>query len=53
MRDWHRMNSGGSFEPLPTPPTMFKDALIVVNLSGHGDKDVMRVATKIGLQMPA
>ena len=32
---------------------MSQDALIVVHLSGRGDKDVMQVATKIGLQMPA
>ena len=32
---------------------MSNDALIIVNLSGRRDKDVMRVATKTGLQMPA
>ena len=39
-------------EAIKVAPTMSKDALIIVNLSGRGDKDVMQVATKIGLQMP-
>jgi tryptophan synthase beta chain len=33
-------------------PRMPKDALIIVNLSGRGDKDVAQVAEKVGLQMP-
>jgi tryptophan synthase beta chain len=33
-------------------PKMSKDALIIVNLSGRGDKDVQQVAAKVGLQMP-
>ena len=33
-------------------PTMSKDALIIVNLSGRGDKDVMQAAQKLGIQMP-
>jgi tryptophan synthase beta chain len=33
-------------------PQMRTDELIVVNLSGRGDKDVMQVATKVGLEMP-
>ena len=33
-------------------PAMSKDALIIVNLSGRGDKDVAQVAEKTGLQMP-
>jgi tryptophan synthase beta chain len=33
-------------------PKMSKDALIIVNLSGRGDKDVAQVAGKVGLQMP-
>ena len=40
-------------EAIKVAPTMSKDALIIVNLSGRGDKDVMQVASKIGLQMPA
>jgi tryptophan synthase beta subunit len=28
------------------------NALIIVNLSGRGDKDVAQVAAKVGLQMP-
>ena len=31
---------------------MPKDALIIVNLSGRGDKDVAQVAAKVHLQMP-
>ncbi|NBV21181.1 MAG: tryptophan synthase subunit beta [Proteobacteria bacterium] len=33
-------------------PKLSKDALIIVNLSGRGDKDVAQVADKVGLQMP-
>ncbi len=33
-------------------PKMLKDALIIVNLSGRGDKDVAQVADKVKLQMP-
>jgi tryptophan synthase beta chain len=33
-------------------PKLGKDALIIVNLSGRGDKDVAQVAGKVGLQMP-
>ncbi|MBE0545900.1 MAG: tryptophan synthase subunit beta [Verrucomicrobia bacterium] len=33
-------------------PQMNQDALIIVNLSGRGDKDVAQAADKIGLQMP-
>ena len=33
-------------------PKMSKDALIIVNLSGRGDKDVAQAADKLGLQMP-
>jgi tryptophan synthase beta chain len=33
-------------------PKMNRDALIIVNLSGRGDKDVAQAASKIGLQMP-
>jgi tryptophan synthase beta chain len=39
-------------EAIKIAPEMSKDALIIVNLSGRGDKDVMQVATKVGLQMP-
>jgi tryptophan synthase beta chain len=39
-------------EAIKVAPEMSKDALIIVNLSGRGDKDVMQVATKVGLQMP-
>ncbi len=39
-------------EAIKVAPTMSKDALIIINLSGRGDKDVIQVATKIGLQMP-
>jgi tryptophan synthase beta chain len=33
-------------------PTMSKDGLIIVNVSGRGDKDVAQVAAKVKLQMP-
>lgn len=33
-------------------PKLPKDALIIVNLSGRGDKDVAQAADKVGLQMP-
>jgi tryptophan synthase beta chain len=33
-------------------PTMSKDALIIVNLSGRGDKDVMQAAQKLGIHLP-
>src|SRR6188768_4319780 len=33
-------------------PKFSKDQLVIVNLSGRGDKDVSQVADKIGLQMP-
>jgi len=39
-------------EVIQRAPTMSKDALIIVNLSGRGDKDVAQVADKVGLQMP-
>lgn len=39
-------------EAIRRAPTLAKDRIIVVNLSGRGDKDVMQVAQKVGLQMP-
>ncbi|MGA2853682.1 MAG: tryptophan synthase subunit beta [Verrucomicrobiota bacterium] len=33
-------------------PKLGKDALIIVNLSGSGDKDVAQVAAKVKLEMP-
>jgi len=39
-------------EVIELAPHMAKDALIIVNLSGRGDKDVAQVADKVGLQMP-
>ena len=33
-------------------PNLSKDALIIVNLSGRGDKDVMHAAQQIGLKLP-
>jgi tryptophan synthase beta chain len=33
-------------------PKLGQDALIIVNLSGRGDKDVAQVAAKVNLQMP-
>jgi len=39
-------------EAMVLAPAMDKDKLIIVNLSGRGDKDVQQVAGKVGLQMP-
>src|SRR5262245_9320966 len=39
-------------EAIRRAPQMAKDQLIVVNLSGRGDKDVSQVAAKVGLKMP-
>ena len=39
-------------ECIERAPKMSKDQIIIVNLSGRGDKDVAQVAAKIGLQMP-
>src|ERR1700722_7316078 len=39
-------------EVIQRAPKMSKDALIIINLSGRGDKDVSQVADKVGLQMP-
>jgi tryptophan synthase beta chain len=36
-------------EAIRIAPTLGKDDIIVVNLSGRGDKDVMQVAEKLGL----
>jgi tryptophan synthase beta chain len=39
-------------EAIHRAPSMRKDEIILVNLSGRGDKDVMQVAGKIGLKLP-
>jgi tryptophan synthase beta chain len=39
-------------EVIQRAPTMGKDKIIIVNLSGRGDKDVAQVAAKVGLEMP-
>jgi tryptophan synthase beta chain len=39
-------------EVIKRAPKMGKDSLIIVNLSGRGDKDVSQVADKLKLQMP-
>ena len=39
-------------ECLVRAPKLGKDALIIVNLSGRGDKDVAQVAVKVKLEMP-
>jgi tryptophan synthase beta chain len=39
-------------ECIERAPKMSKDQIIIINLSGRGDKDVAQVASKIGLQMP-
>jgi tryptophan synthase beta chain len=40
-------------EVMRQAPKLSKDKLIIVNLSGRGDKDVAQAASKIGLAMPA
>jgi tryptophan synthase beta chain len=39
-------------ECMARAPKLGKDALIIVNLSGRGDKDVAQVAAKVKLEMP-
>jgi tryptophan synthase beta chain len=39
-------------EAMVRAPKMDKDKLIIVNLSGRGDKDVAQVAAKVKLEMP-
>ena len=39
-------------EVIQRAPKMPKDALVIVNLSGRGDKDVAQVAAKVKLEMP-
>ena len=39
-------------EVMKRAPKMSKDKLIIINLSGRGDKDVAQVATKVKLKMP-
>jgi tryptophan synthase beta chain len=39
-------------EVIKRAPKMSRNKLIIVNLSGRGDKDVAQVADKVGLQMP-
>jgi len=39
-------------EVIQRAPQMSADKLIIVNLSGRGDKDVAQAAAKIGLKMP-
>ncbi len=40
-------------EVIRRAPGLPKEQLVVVNLSGRGDKDVSQVAAKLGLQMPS
>ena len=39
-------------EVIQRAPTMRKEEIIIVNLSGRGDKDVAQAANKLALQMP-
>src|SRR5438270_9197383 len=39
-------------EVIQRAPQMSKDDLVIVNLSGRGDKDVAQAADKIGLKLP-
>src|SRR5882672_6871886 len=40
-------------EVIQRAPKLGKDQLVIVNLSGRGDKDVSQAAAKIGLEMPS
>ena len=40
-------------EVIQRAPKLGKDKLVIVNLSGRGDKDVSQAASKVGLKMPA
>ena len=40
-------------EVIQRAPTMHKEEVILVNLSGRGDKDVTQVVGKLGLKMPS
>ncbi len=39
-------------EAIERAPKLAKDRLLIVNLSGRGDKDLTQVAARVGLQMP-
>jgi tryptophan synthase beta chain len=39
-------------EVIRRAPTFSKSQLIIINLSGRGDKDVSQVAAKVGMQIP-
>ena len=39
-------------EAIQRAPSLQPDELVIVNLSGRGDKDVSQVVTKLGLEMP-
>ena len=39
-------------EVMKRAPKLGKDKLIIVNLSGRGDKDVAQVAEKVKLEIP-
>jgi tryptophan synthase beta chain len=39
-------------EVIRRAPTMRKDEVVIVNLSGRGDKDVAQVAGRLGISMP-
>jgi tryptophan synthase beta chain len=39
-------------EVMKRAPKMSRNRLIIVNLSGRGDKDVTQVADKVKLEMP-
>jgi tryptophan synthase beta chain len=40
-------------EVIKRAPEMTRNQLVIVNLSGRGDKDVAQVATKLNLQRPS
>ena len=50
--DLVRALRAGNAEVIQRAPKLGKETLVIVNLSGRGDKDVAQVAAKLGLEMP-
>jgi hypothetical protein len=42
----------GNQRAMKRAPKMSRKKLIIINLSGRGDKDVSQVVDRVGLQMP-
>jgi tryptophan synthase beta subunit len=51
-RDHPRARSAHALAALPeVAPKMGKDQIIIVNVSGRGDKDIFTVADKLGVKL--